>query len=270
MARESDQLNVLVKGAAAQERAVLLEPEGSLSEGLELELWRVAPGRRVAGTADGSESLLVILGGVCSIGVQGTSPWEDLGGRADVFSGVATAVYVPAGLEAEVVSAAGAEVMVVRAPAAPGGKPYVIAPDEVRRETRGRDAWRREVHTILDGSRPAQRLLVGETFNEPGGWSSYPPHKHDRHDPPDEVRLQEVYHFRLQPSQGFGIQRLYSPERGLDEVLVVEDGDTVLIPYGYHPVVAAPGYRLYYFWALAGEGRELRLREDPAHAWVAR
>jgi 5-deoxy-glucuronate isomerase len=110
---------------------------------------------------------------------------------------------------------------------------------------------------------------VGETFNEPGGWSSYPPHKHDRHDPPAEVALQEVYHFRLQPRQGFGIQRMYSPERGTDEVLVVEDGDTVLIPFGYHPVVAAPGYRLYYLWALAGEGRDLRLREDPAHAWVA-
>jgi 5-deoxy-glucuronate isomerase len=261
-------LDVMVKGVPAGEQVVLLRPGSSPSEGLELELWRVPPGGRLAGAANGRESLLVVLGGACSATVGGRT-WEGLGGRPDVFSGVAAAVYVPPGVEVEVGSAAGAEVAVVRAPAPDGGEAYVIRPDEVRRETRGRDSWRREVHTILDSDRPARRLLVGETFNEPGGWSSFPPHKHDRHDPPGEVRLQEVYHFRVQPGQGFGIQRLYSPERGIDRALVVEEGDTVLLPFGYHPVVAAPGYRLYYLWALAGEGRELRLREDPAHAWIA-
>jgi 5-deoxy-glucuronate isomerase len=109
---------------------------------------------------------------------------------------------------------------------------------------------------------------VGETFNDPGGWSSYPPHKHDVHDPPRQALLQEVYYFRLDPPQGFGIQRLYSPERGLDMTFTVQDGDTVLIPYGYHPVVAGAGYRLYYLWALAGQGRSMYLQEDPDHVWV--
>ncbi len=61
------EVNVQVRGAPAQGRTVLLEPEGSLSEGLELELWHVEPDGLVAHAAEGRESLLVVLGGVCSL-----------------------------------------------------------------------------------------------------------------------------------------------------------------------------------------------------------
>jgi 5-deoxy-D-glucuronate isomerase len=33
-------------------------------------------------------------------------------------------------------------------------------------------------------------------------------------------------------------------------------------------VSAAPGYRLYYLWAIAGEQRKLAVHEDPAHTWI--
>jgi len=50
---------------------------------------------------------------------------------------------------------------------------------------------------------------------------------------------------------------------------VVEDGDVVTFPRGYHPVVAAPGYELYYFWALASfRERKLISRDDPKHRWI--
>jgi 5-deoxy-glucuronate isomerase len=55
---------------------------------------------------------------------------------------------------------------------------------------------------------------------------------------------------------------------GPSHTFAVGDLDAVAIPAGYHPVVAAPGYDLYYLWCLAGEGRELRWTPDPAHAWV--
>jgi 5-deoxy-glucuronate isomerase len=45
-------------------------------------------------------------------------------------------------------------------------------------------------------------------------------------------------------------------------------GAIVGIPRGYHPVCAAPGYRLYYLWALVGSGRQLAMYEDPAHRWL--
>jgi len=248
---------------------VLVSPQNSASEGLELEIIKLPPGGQEAGVAVGKETLLVVLAGSIDLEVNGAR-WNRLGGRANVFGGRATSAYLPPASEYFVRSPKGAEVAVWRAPAGPGGAPYAIGPDEVDVATRGRDGFEREVHTILDARKPAAALVVGETFNVPGAWSSYPPHKHDVHDPPRQARLQEVYHFRIDPPQGFGIQRIYSPEHDLNEVLVVEDGDTVVIPYGYHPVAAAPGYRFYYLWALAGDGRDLHLVEDPAHSWVVR
>ena len=263
-------MTIHVKAADGENGRRMLGSANPFSEGLELEIWSLMPGGSREAVFETSESLLVVLGGKCELAVRGGRTWQSLGGRPDVFSGAATSVYLPAGHRVEVGAEDGAEIAVVRAPAEPGGEAYRIGPEEVSRETRGVGSWQREVHTILDASRPAQRLLVGETYNPPGAWSSYPPHKHDQHRPPEESRLQEIYHYRFQPEQGFGVQRVYSRDRGIDEVMLVEHGDTVLIPFGYHPVVAAPGYSLYYFWALAGEGRNLRLQEDPEHAWVAR
>jgi 5-deoxy-glucuronate isomerase len=263
-------MNLFFKRNLADGISEIVNPKTSDSQGLEFALVRPQPGRTVDAVSPGRESLLVILGGRCSVAVEGAPAWDDLGGRADVFDGVATSVYVPAGLPYRISTKAPAEIAVFRAPAAAGGEAYAIRPHEVTVAVRGEGAWRRTVHTILDESKPAQRLVAGETFNEPGAWSSYPPHKHDRHDPPREAVFEEVYYFRVTPKDGFGFQRLYSPERHLETAFVVEDGDTVVIPYGYHPVAAAPGYRLYYLWALAGEGRRLMASEDPAHAWVTR
>jgi 5-deoxy-glucuronate isomerase len=86
--------------------------------------------------------------------------------------------------------------------------------------------------------------------------------------PPEETRMEEVYLFKLQPQQGFGFQRVYSPEKDVDEAFVIKDNSVVKLPYGYHPVAAAPGYQLYYLWILAGEPRDYVLHDDPDHAWV--
>jgi 5-deoxy-glucuronate isomerase len=263
-------VNVFFKRSAGDGIAEIVNPKNSDSAGLEFALLRPRPGRPLDLASPGRESLLIILGGRCSVAVRGMESWEDLGGRSDVFDGVATSVYVPAGMPYRVSAGTQAEIAVFRAPAPDGGEAYVIRPSDVVVAVRGEGAWRRTVHTILDESKPARRLVAGETFNEPGAWSSYPPHKHDRHDPPREAVFQEIYYFRVKPKDGFGFQRLYSPERHVECTFVVEDGDTVLIPFGYHPVAAAPGYRLYYLWALAGEGRRLMATEDPAHAWVTR
>jgi 5-deoxy-glucuronate isomerase len=119
---------------------------------------------------------------------------------------------------------------------------------------------------------PIQRLVMGETINPPGNWSSYPPHKHDEEFPPEEAVFEEVYHFLLKPEQGFGFIRLYDPPRRkdrMDEVFVIQNGDTVVIPHGYHPVTVAPGYQIFYLFSLAGEKRQYGAwRDDPNHHWV--
>src|SRR3546814_2410791 len=106
------------------------------------------------------------------------------------------------------------------------------------REVRGSGTNTRHVRNILPQTEPADSLLVVEVITPGGHWSSYPPHKHDTATPGAETALEETYYHRLQPRQGFAIQRVYTDDRSLDETISVEDGDVVMVPRGYHPVGA--------------------------------
>ncbi|MFQ6131231.1 MAG: 5-deoxy-glucuronate isomerase [Armatimonadota bacterium] len=214
-----------------------------------------------------AESAIVVLGGTCTVKC-GDTTFEHVGQRANVFAGKASAVYVPPSVPQEIIAETDCEVAICATPATVEAEPQLVTPDQVRVKSAGQWNWRRDVQDIIYENVPAEQLLVGETYNPPGNWSSYPPHKHDVENLPHEVKLEEIYHFRVNPPQGFGIQRIYSAEGDLDETYVLRDGDTVIIPKGYHPVVAAPGYQLYYLWMLAGPTRLMRPADDPAHEWV--
>ena len=185
--------------------------------------------------------------------------------RSGVFTERATAVYLPPGCALAVRADTALEAILVSAPAPDGGEPSIMRPGEVQPLERGRGLYRRSVHNVFVTDPHVRRLMVGETFNPPGHWSSFPPHKHDGRD--GEPVLEEVYHFRVDPPQGFGIQMLYTAD-GESVTHAVRDGDAVLLPYGYHPVSAPPGYRVCYLWAMAGAERRLALHEDPAHQWI--
>jgi 5-deoxy-glucuronate isomerase len=68
--------------------------------------------------------------------------------------------------------------------------------------------------------------------------------------------------------EGYAIQRVYTKDGRLDQTLTVRDGELVLVPEGYHPVVAAHGYNVYYLNALAGSARSMAASDDPDYAWV--
>ena len=115
---------------------------------------------------------------------------------------------------------------------------------------------------------PSHRLVVVEVFTPAGNWSSFPPHKHDVHNPPGEVDLEEIYYYRMDRPEGFAVQRVYTQDRRIDETITVRDGELVLVPEGYHPVAAAHGYNVYYLNALAGSAHSLAASDDPDYAWV--
>ena len=233
----------------------------------ELELYRLRPERGVEVTLafPGREAATVLLDGA----VEFRSVTEKHRAvRRGPFSGPASTLYLPAGAAATVTATEpDSELLVATAATEAGGEPHFVGPEDVEVLDRGAGPYRREVHNILVTDPFATRLLVGETFNPPGGWSSYPPHKHDAEN--GEPYLEEVYYYRTDPPRGFGFQGLYAKDGTLDQAVRVQDGDAALIQRGYHPVAAAPGYRLYYFWALAGVQRKLVVFEDEAHAWVA-
>jgi 5-deoxy-glucuronate isomerase len=114
-------------------------------------------------------------------------------------------------------------------------------------------------------SEPAESLLVTEVVTPAGHWSSYPPHKHDTDDMPNEALLEETYYHRLRGGSGFAFQRVYTDDRSLDEGIVVEDGDVVVVPRGYHPVAGDARTDLYYLNVMAGPLRAWRVSVAPGY-----
>jgi 5-deoxy-glucuronate isomerase len=234
-------------------------------------------GHKHSAKAQGREYVLDIFSGTATVSVEMADGqrqvYAKVGTRPDVFSGPPVMIYLPPHSSYEIT--AESEIFdagIFSSPSTATAPPALLEGAAVVAKQVGRDNWQRTVYSVLTQDVPAQRLLAGETLNPPGNWSSYPPHKHDRSNPPLEAILEEVYFFRTKPAQGFGLMWTYTaaddPD-GFSTVFVVEDGDTVLLPKGYHPVVAAPGYQLHYTWVLAGEERRYGAwADDPRHAWV--
>jgi 5-deoxy-glucuronate isomerase len=212
----------------------------------------------------GGEIALVPLSGGCKVEAEGER-WE-LGGRANVFAGMPWALYLPRDT-AYTVEAAG-EVAICGARCEKRLDPVLVRPEDVEIEVRGSGNATRQINHLLKPEFPAERLLVVEVFTPSGNWSSYPPHKHDEDNPPDEVVLEETYYFKTAAAEAFAVQRLYSPRHGLDVTETVRDGDLMLVPYGYHTTAAAHGYDLYYLNALAGDRRSMASADDPALHWT--
>jgi 5-deoxy-glucuronate isomerase len=233
---------------------------------IDLSLVRLAAGERERLT-DAGELCAVVLSGTVEVTV-GRAALGRAARDGNVFESPGDAIYVPPDGDVELVASTDAVLAVATAPTGGGtpGRARVIGPADQSVHTAGTGNWARTIRTILGPDAHAARLLLGETINPPGNWSSYPPHKHDRQAPPDEVALEEVYLYRFQPAEGFGVQLVYDDRD--ERAHIVRDGDVVAIPSGYHPVVAAPGYALYYLWVMAGEGREMAPYFEPEHAWV--
>jgi 5-deoxy-glucuronate isomerase len=229
---------------------------------------RLAPGSGERRHTGDEEIALVPLAGAVTVELGGER-WE-VGGRASVFEAPASALYLPRDTEYALSAPAGAELATCGALSDQSFDPRPISPDDYTVVTRGAGSATREVATLMGPDFPAHRLLLVEVWTPGGNWSSYPPHKHDESRPPEEIRLEEIYYYRLSEPSGFAVQRLYCPERAVDDTWTVRDGDVSLIPWGYHTTAAAPGYDLYYLNVLAGDARALAAAEDPDHAWVRR
>jgi 5-deoxy-glucuronate isomerase len=155
---------------------------------------------------------------------------------------------------------------------APGGgdhKVKLIAPGTHPQFVRGKGSNVRHVTNIMpEDDNSAHSLLVVEVITPNGNTSSYPSHKHDQDDLPNESLLEETYYHRMNPPQGFAFQRVYTDDRSLDEAMAVENGDVTLVPKGYHPCAAIHGYDLYYLNVMAGPKRVWKFHNQPEHEWL--
>ena len=228
------------------------------------EVCRLRSGEVIERPMEGRELCVVVLGGTVDVG-----GWRDVGSRAGVFDGTPDAAYLPPG-DPVVINAKSerCEFALCWAPAAKGGaEPALIHASDIKPFKRGSGRTERTIHNILMEDRRAESLLVTEVLTPAGNWSSYPPHKHDTDDPPRESYLEETYYHRMARPEGFAVQLVYTADRSLDEALQVRDGDVVLVPRGFHPVAAGPGYDLYYLNVMAGPVRRWLITTDADHRW---
>lgn len=236
-------------------------------EYLSFEAHKLAEGQKIDGNTGGNELAMVVLGGLCSVKTP-QGDWQRIGGRATVFDGLPYTMYLPVGIDFSITADTACDLAFCYSRAELRYPAHLVTPDEVRIEIRGGGNATRQINHILTPEFPAHRLLIVEVFTPAGNWSSYPPHKHDVHNPPAEVDLEEIYYYRIDRPEGYAVQKVYTKDHKIDETLTVRDGELVIIPEGYHPVVAAHGYNAYYLNALAGSARSMAASDDPDYAWV--
>ena len=267
-------MRMLIKGAGFKEGYTRISgPQDGILRMLEFGRLGVLPGRPYEGETGPREAVFDIISGACRLEIAGGETHENIAGRANPFATGPTLICLPPGtrycftaLDREL------DMAVSFAPAEPGLPVAVLGPNDVPEARAGAKNWSRTLRPGTSVAPTTRRLMMAETIVPPGNWTSYPPHKHDVENPPNESVYEEVYFYLFRPAGGYGFQRVYEPgddPNRLNEVYVVEDGDAVAIPRGYHPLVAAAGYQLVYIWALCGEHRIYGAwSDDPAHAWI--
>jgi 5-deoxy-glucuronate isomerase len=260
--------SLIVKAAREGRTIARVTPESAGWRYVGFEALRLAPGETHAVATGARELCLVVVAGTVTV-ESGDFACRDVGERESPFDDIGpSAVYLPPGRDVRISTTAGAEVALCSAPATKGAMPRLIEPATIRRIVRGEGSNTRYVRDILPQDEPAESLLVVEVITPPGHSSSYPPHKHDTDAGSRESLLEETYYHRLDPPQGFAFQRVYTDDRSLDCAMTVENGDVVMVPRGYHPVIVPHGYTSYYLNVMAGPRRVWHFRNDPAHEWM--
>ena len=275
--------NLLVQPAADPRDPDLIQritPGSAGCDDIHCEVRQLAKDRTWSFAVTDFELAFVDLCGRFSI-ESSRGRWTAVGGRRDVFQGGAHALYLPRQTEFTVRAEESGEFAVAWVPTDRDHAPFLIRPDRVSRSIRGGDNVSRQINDLLPPGSPVHRLVLVEVYTPGGNWSSYPPHKHDRHiEGPDgtllEADLEEIYFYKLQPEGGFAFQWVYTDDRSplhqagrpIDALVRPGQNCAVLIPEGYHPVVSMPGYTTYYLNVLAGSAQSLANQDDPRFSWV--
>lgn len=265
---------------------VVVDPSSAGWRYLRFQTAELAAGESISFGTSAHEACVVVIGG----GGVVVRPFDvepiELIGRESPFDALPWAAYMPFGADGS--AGRSARSSVEGRPARAGGRVRIaiaeapraraagvavasraIRPDDIAVEIRGAGRSTRQINHIVAPGFPADRLLLVEVLTPAGNWSSWPPHKHDVDDVPNEAVLEEVYHYGFRRPEAWAIQRLYRPPGSplgvaRDGLWTVRDGDVVVVTDGYHPFVSTDADDAYYLNALAGDRRTMACSFDPA------
>jgi len=262
--------NYLIKNDPQKEGLFdIISESSSVLNYIRMSLLRLQPGQSVRLGGDANEYGIVINSGCLSYSSDDVS--EKLQCREDQFTALPHCIYVPAETPLEIVADSSLQAAIYYTNAQKGNrKIQIVKPEDLEVLGIGTGNWKIQGFFIVGKNIESDRLIVGETWIPEGHWSSCPPHSHDKQIPNVESKLEEIYYFRFKPKQGFGFQAVYTDDLSVDEAYRIHDEDMVMVPKGYHPNVAGPGYEMRMQWGMAGPEKSWLTQEDPAHAWIAK
>ena len=280
-ATRSNSIFVPSGSTAADGFDLVITPESAGWGYSSLRVVTLAPGETFDFATGPDEMIVLPLSGGTDVSIGDTSYW--LAGRESVFTGVTDTAYLPIDTRVRLISPTGGTI------ALPGARadralPFRFQPAaQVDVSLRGSGSSTRQVNNFgMGAGMQCVKLLATEVLTPASNWSSYPPHKHDEA-VGSETELEEIYHFRFasaapdtetaaRNAKPVGYQRVYgTPDRPIELLAEVTEGDTVLVPHGWHgPSIAAPSHHMYYLNVMAGPGEERAwgISDDPHHAWV--
>ncbi len=205
---------------------------------------------------------------------------QKLIGRESVFHGPTDLIYLSINTEIKVTGKG--RFIIAEAPAKNSFPIKFIPANRVPVFSRGAGPSSRQVHNFgVPEELIADRFIVVEIIVPAGNWSGSPAHKHDTYIPGIESNLEEIYYFQAAVGRGLPEPKFSDPtgffrghnsdERKFEVLAEVRSGDVVLVPHGWHgPVMATPGYDLYFMNVMAGPDpdRSWNITDDPTQAWV--
>jgi len=216
---------------------------------------------------------IILLSGDYSVKTD-QGKWKTKNGRKHVFDGIAHTLYLSRNTEFELT--AESEILDIALGWCETTEDHPAQFKEPTKsviEIRGGDNATRQINSLIEPGFDCQRLVSVEVYTPSGNWSSFPAHKHDERILDNdgnliEARLEETYFYKTDKPQGYAIQQIYTGDRSLDEIAVARNNDVVMVPKGYHPVVAGHGYNIYYLNFLTGSDQSLANINDPDHEWI--
>ncbi|MCA9964680.1 MAG: 5-deoxy-glucuronate isomerase [Anaerolineales bacterium] len=274
--------NILVCPMASEtdpDLILSITPEEAGWDYIYFQARRLSAGRSWSFQSGEHELAIVILSGKFSV-ASNRGEWLGIE-RESVWTGAATAVYLPRHTQFTITAEQDSEYAVTWVATDEDHDPWLIPPQDVAVSVRGGDNVSRQINDLLPPGSPVHRLVLVEVYTPSGNWSSYPPHKHDVHIEDEagnliEADLEEVYFYKIDKPNGYAYQRVYTDDNSpmqqagnpIDALVKAENNCAVLVPEGYHPVVSAPGYTTYYLNVLAGSAQSLANQDDPNFTWV--
>ncbi len=226
---------------------------------MDIDAYKMEGGKTLHLCEDNKEIAVLLMEGSAEFLYEGQKKTAH---RDTCLNPNAVCLHVCKGKQIEITALDGCELFVLKATNEKDFSSVYYEGEKIQSVVTGETNWegcaKRKVVTIIDDSvAPYSNLVLGEIISFGGRWSSYTPHSHPH---------PEVYYYKFQRPEGFGAGFIG------DDVYKIVDGSALCVPGDKtHPQVTAPGYDLYYIWAIRhlDGNRWLKTRvEDERYSWL--